>query len=137
MRSQCEGIKFPAGVGFYLRGSLYSNNSIINIADIGVGDHALHCITNRQQCCRNYHGGASGNWFLPGQNSGIGGGGESGSTADFSRSRRHIAVLLNRRNNATSPTGLYRCEVLDSGGVLQSLFIGVYGDTGGEHIMDD
>ena len=41
---------------------------------------------------------------------------------------------MNRRNNAISPTGLYRCEVLDSGGVLQSLYIGVYGRTGGEYI---
>ncbi len=51
---------------------------------------------------------------------------------NFSRSRRPSAVLINRRNNATSPIGLYRCEVLDRDGVLQSLYIGVYGASGGE-----
>ena len=67
---------------------------------------------------------------------GIAGSGST-STADFSRSRRPSAVLMNRRNNVISPTGLYRCEVLDSAGVFQSLYIGVYGHTGGEHVKDD
>ena len=70
-------------------------------------------------------------WFFPEMTMEIVG----NRSSDFSQSRRASAVLMNRRNDVTSPTGLYRCEVLDSGGVLQSLYIGVYGDTGGECII--
>ena len=118
-----------SGVGFYLKGELYSNNSVISITDIGVGHNALHCITDRQNCCRASDGGANGTWFSSNGIETVGNG--RTSIADFSRSRRPSAVLLNRRNAATGPTGLYRCEVLDSEGDLQLVYIGVYGGTGG------
>ncbi len=68
---------------------------------------------------------ASGEWFLPGGSSPINGSG-SFSTADFSRSRRSSAVLLNRRNNAIGPEGLYRCDVIEARNIIKSLFIGIY-----------
>ena len=68
---------------------------------------------------------ASGEWFLPGGSSPIGGIGDT-SMADFSRSRRSSAVLLNRRNNAIGPVELYRCDVIDARSTLQSLYIGIY-----------
>ena len=94
--------------------------------DIGVGTKALHCITDKVQCCRERDGGAIGEWYQPGQtNNPVDGNGRI-STEDFSRNRGPSAVLLNRRNAATSPTGLYHCEVPDSGDVIQSLYIRVY-----------
>ena len=118
------------GLGFYLKGELYSNNSIVNITNIGTGEDALHCITDRESCCRSHDGGESGEWYQPGQMAVS----ENGrvSREDFSRNRGPSSVLLNRRNGATSPTGLYRCEVLDSGGVSQSVYIGLYGDSEGD-----
>lgn len=106
---------------------LYSNNSVVSFEDIGVGDNALYCITDRESCCSDADGG---DWILPGQSSIIG---ESGDvpSGDFSTSRGRNAVLLNRRNEVTGPTGLFTCRVLDSRGVIQSLYIGVYGVTGG------
>ncbi len=68
---------------------------------------------------------ARGEWFLPGGSSPIHGGGELHSTANFSRSRRSSAVLLNRRNNAIGPEGLYRCDVIDKRNASQSLYVGV------------
>ncbi len=53
----------------------------------------------------------------------IDGGGESDS---FRRSRRSSAALLNRRNNATEPEGLYRCDVIDATNINQSLYIAIY-----------
>ena len=108
---------------------LYPNNSIVNIEDIGVGANALHCITDRVQCCRGGDGGASGEWYQPGQTSPVVGKGLM-STKNFSRNRAPSAVLLNRRNAATSPIGLYHCEVLDLGGANQSVYIGMYGING-------
>ena len=104
---------------------MYPNNSIVTITDIGVGDNALFCLTNNSRCCRNRYGIASGEWFLPGRSSPIDGGGESSSTVNFSRSRRRSGVILNRRNNAIGPEGLYRCDVIDKQNTLQSLYVGV------------
>ncbi len=103
---------------------MYPNNSIVNITDIGVGDNALFCLSNSSSCCRNKDGMASGEWFLPGGSSPIDGNGESSSTANFIRSRRSSAVLLNRRNNAIGPEGPYRCDVIDARNINQTLYIG-------------
>ncbi len=67
---------------------------------------------------------ASGEWFLPGGPNPIVDGGDN-SMADFSRSRRSGAVLLNRRNNAIGPEGLYRCDVIDERNITQTLYIGI------------
>ncbi len=100
---------------------MYPNNSIV---DIGVGDNALFCLSNSSSCCRPRDGVASGEWFLPGGSSPIEGNGESSSTADFSRSRKSSAVLLNRRNSAMGPEGQYRCDVIDARNITQTLYIG-------------
>ena len=83
---------------------------------------SLYCITERSNCCRSSDGGEGGDWFLPGRDSAVGG----TSTSNYSRRREPKAVVLDRRNNAVSPIGLYRCEVPDSGNTIQSLYIGVY-----------
>ena len=49
------------------------------------------------------------------------------STDSFTRERAPSAVLLYRRNSATTPTGVYRCEIPDESG-LRTIYIGV--DTG-------
>ena len=113
-----------AGLGFNLKGELYSNNSIVTITDIGSGTNALYCFTNRSGCCRFEDGGINGEWFLPNRNQ-VDGNGRL-STLDFSRNRGPSAVLLNRRNNAMGPIGLYRCEVLDVRDIVQSIYVGLY-----------
>ncbi len=67
---------------------------------------------------------ASGEWFLPGGFCPIAPGGEASSSVNFSRSRRSSAVLLNRRNNAIEPEGVYRCDVIDTRNITQTLYIG-------------
>ncbi len=105
---------------------MYPNNSIVTIIDIGVGDNALFCLSNSSSCCRSRDGVPGGKWFLPGDSSLLNGDGETISTADFSRSRRSSAVLLNRRNNAIGPEGLYRCDVIDTRNINKTLYIGIY-----------
>ena len=36
-----------------------------------------------------------------------------------------VTMLLNRRNNAVGPTGLFTCGVLDRNGVNRKIYIGV------------
>ena len=113
-----------AGLGFNLKGELHSNNSIVTITDIGSGTNALYCFTNKSGCCRDSESGANGEWFFPNRNAVEGNG--RVSMSDFSRNRGPSAVLLNRRNDAMEPTGLYRCEVLDMRNVVQSIYVGLY-----------
>ncbi len=103
---------------------MYPNNSIVTITDIGVGDNALFCLSDSSSCCRVRDKMASGEWSLPGASSPINGNGDT-STDNFSRSRKSSAVLLNKRNNAIGPEGLYRCDVIDARGITQSLYIGI------------
>jgi hypothetical protein len=92
------------------------------ITDIGVfvedGDNpnvdpgtSLVCRTEyvNTQCCRSSDGGNVGEWFDPDGNliprfSRV-------PNADFSRRGYAQQVRLNRKNNATSPTGMYECRV--------------------------
>ena len=115
-----------AGLGFNLKGVLYSNNSIVTITDIGNGTNVLYCFTNRMGCCRLEDGGINGEWFFPNRSAMEGNG--KFSTLDFSRNRGPSTVLLNRRNNAT---GLYHCEILDRN-ILQSVYIGLNISNGGQ-----
>ena len=119
-----------AGLGFNLKGELYSNNSIVTITDIRNGTNALYCFTNRNGCCRGSDGGANGEWFFP--NGSVVERGGLSSSLDFSRNRLLSAILLNRRNSAMGPTGLYRCEVLDARNVNQSIYVGLYSPNEGE-----
>ena len=103
---------------------LYPNNSIVNIEDIGYGANALYCITDRVNCCRQSDGGASGEWYKPGETTPVDGNGLT-STQTLSKSRNSSVVALHRRKD-NIPTGLYRCELLNSGGENQSIYIGLY-----------
>ena len=105
---------FVPAVYLSLGGIHVTNNSYIAIYDIGMGDNeALLCVTDLMQCCHSKNttvGRPLGQWFYPdGRNVPI-----QASLSDFYRDRGHNIVRLNRRNNASSPTGLYCCEVPDS-----------------------
>jgi hypothetical protein len=66
------------------------------------------------ECCRGSDGGYVGEWFDPNgmqlPRFGV------APNADFSRSGSTHQVRLNRRNNATSPTGAFECRVPAMGG---------------------
>ena len=93
---------------------------MVSLTDIGEGNDALFCLTDKLDCCVEVDGVSAGEWYLPGQTDPVNGGLE-----DFTRSRRSSAVLLNRRSSAVGPTGLYRCVVPDRSGVDRELYIGV------------
>ena len=104
-----------------LGGHIHDNNSVVNISDIGESDDALLCYTNASNCCKR-PGQVAGEWYFPSE------------VAikifmfgdDIYRDRAPSVVRLNRRNNATSPSGVFRCEIPDASGTNQSIYIGVY-----------
>ncbi len=99
-----------------LSGKSYPNNSMVSIREIEVGNNALLCVTDNQNCCSSNSGGE---FYYPENNEvNIRPFGES-----FYRNRRSQVVRLNRRNDAVSPLGTYRCDILDSTGKFRSMFI--------------
>ena len=101
----------------------YANNNEVLLTEIGEGDNALLCVTNNTQCCRgsDNDGGALGWWYFPNGSTPRG----SASGNSVFRSRALGVLQLNRRNNAQSPTGVYRCEIPDASGSNQNIFVGV------------
>ena len=53
---------------------------------------------------------------------------QGADSAVFAAARGPSAVLLNHRNNAGGPTGIFTCKIPDASGQLRTVYIGV--DTG-------
>ena len=94
------------------------------LEDIGERDDALFCMTNFTACCRapytGENGSVLGNWYFPNGTRVPGG----GKQWDFHRTRGQMVVIMNRRRGGVA--GIYRCEILDSMNVNQTIYIGVY-----------
>ena len=103
---------------FTLRGQTYLNNSFVLIHDIGEGDDALLCMTDRSDCCRK----PNGEFYYP-DSSAVG----FSDTNSLYRNRGPQVVRLNRRNDVLSPTGIYRCNIPDSSGINQNIYINITG----------
>ena len=99
------------------------------LEDIGENDDALLCRTNQTACCHDHYTemrGALGNWYFP-NGSRIPGG---DMNLDISRGRGQMVVHMNRRRGGVE--GIYRCEIPDTFGFIQTLYIGVYSASTGK-----
>ena len=107
-----------------LRGTIYQNNSLVALEDIGEDDNALLCVTNNTACCARAQspgGGILGDWFYPNRSKVA----NNGDMWDFYRNRGPSVVRLNRRRGGEE--GIYHCVIPDTAGVNQTIYIGVYG----------
>ena len=100
--------------------STYTNNSIVTRTDIGTGSAALLCTTTYSPCCSS--GNPTTRWFLP---NGVRVENNGGLPYYSTRSTNPGAVRLNRNPQGTT-TGIFRCDILDGSGVLQSLYVVIY-----------
>ena len=110
-----------AGVYLALRNQAITNNSNINIRNIGLSpDDALECVTDKNPCCSQVP--RHGEWYQP--NSEL----VQGSQSDvaFYRDRgTNGEVSLNRPSGVESPTGLFCCEVPDAMDKIQTLCVNI------------
>ena len=90
-----------------MNGQTYANNTAIAINEVGEDDNAVLCRTDLKDCCEAEGETRQGHWRYP--NGTLVNNSRSGD--DIYRDRRKMVVRLHRRNNATTPTGLYCCEV--------------------------
>ena len=115
------------GIGLTLNNVQYTNNSVVNITDIGTGSAALRCTTIRLGCCLSTDGSQ---WYFP-DGSAI-----QRHTTTYYRTRTISttsggAVRLHRNPGATT-TGVFHCDIPGVSGDLQSLYVGIYNATTGE-----
>ena len=114
--SLVEAVNSQSYPRFEIRGVVLVNNSYILRPNIGEGHNdSLHCVTDNSDCCSN----GEGNWYDE-----TGGEVQQGSLGDSDRvyvTRGDGVVYLNRRGGGSS--GMWRCDISDSNGVQQSIYI--------------
>ena len=126
----CVNLLCATGIGLILNNVRYTNNSVVNITDIGTGNAALLCATTYTPCCSSANQETQ--WYLPNGTQL-----SNTNTLPYYRTRtrsRYIyiaAVRLNRNPEATT-TGIFHCDILHDSGNLQSIYVGIYTDTTGE-----
>ena len=100
---------------FELGGNVLINNSFVFRGSIGGGqDDSLRCLTNNSECCTNGHG----NWY---DERGDEVRQVSDGDSDLYVTREQKVAYLNRRGGGR--VGLWRCDIPDSNGVQQSIYI--------------
>ena len=113
------------------RGETLLNHGYVDLSLVGdpetstsSGD-AVQCHTDIQACCSSAEGGiSSGDWYFPD--------GErvpfaSDAAADIHMQRTVQRVELRRRNDALSPSGIYRCriETNTDTSVRETVYVGI------------
>ena len=109
------GVNSQSYPRFELGGNVLGNNSFLFRGSIGEGpDDSLHCVTDNSECCTN----GQSNWYdKRGDEVHQGSDGNS----DMYVTRGDRVIYLNRRTGGS--TGLWRCDIPDSNGVQQSIYI--------------
>lgn len=88
------------------------NNRVVSLNGIGNNSPALLCLTNNTQCCIVLS--VSGEWYMPDGNP---------VKETPHRERDSTVVHLLRNYDATSPTGVFHCEIPDAFGTLQNIYV--------------
>ena len=105
---------------FELGDRVLTNNSYIDRGGIGEGvDDSLRCVTDYSDCCTGSGAGSGvGNWFdIDGNEVHQG---ADGAT-DLYVTRGEGVIYLNRITGGA--IGMWRCDIPDSGGMIQSIYI--------------
>ena len=91
-------VSFSMGAGL-------PNHSYVDLGTVGVDySTSVWCRTDLETCCRNEDGLHRGQWFSPD-------GAPLQTNGDIFVVAKPQRVELRRANSATSPTGIYRCEI--------------------------
>ena len=109
-------------IGFFLNGVHYGNNSVVSLNEIGEESKALFCLTNNTNCCRSQQYRRVSEWFFPNSTQVL----PQFMNGSIYRDRGHSNIRLHRRNNAMSPNGIFRCDILGADENNYSIYIGVH-----------
>ena len=113
-------------------GSILVNHSYVNLERVGdnviSGVDNVRCHTDLESCCRGNLSYRR-DWYFPnGTRLPFGG---SGKDDNIIESRGERIIDLRRKSEATSPTGIYRCDVSTKAVLKASVYVGLYTTAGG------
>ena len=115
-----------SGVELTLNGTTLTNNSIVAMTDIGTGDAVLLCTTTYRPCCSSANPETQ--WHFP-NGSQV----QNNPNLPYQRTRgRFSGTVILSRNSESTISGIFRCDIPDASGVLQSLRIRIYTCATGE-----
>ena len=92
------------------------------LSDIGEGNNALLCLTDRTQCCTTP---GQGQWMFPNKSDIL------FRSIKIYRIRGFSSLILNRESDVVGPTGIFTCQIpTNQSDTNKYLYIGVYDDAG-------
>ena len=114
-------------MGENLPNHAYVDLTLVGNDDDGTPHTTVRCNTDLTTCCITSLGNRAGQWYFPSEVPFSGAGG----TEDIYRTRDNQRVILNRRNDAMSPSGIYCCEVPTSSNSMgETVYVGLYASGG-------
>ena len=137
-----NGCLIIAGVSLELNGNLVDNFGLLAHSDIDTNDdlevlgHNLVCRTDNTTCCNGpgHVATSQGDWYNP-----------TGGRVTFPsegnlpsgqiyrvRTGPQVVRIRRQRDSAATANGIYRCEVADQNGVMQTRYVGLYTEGAGE-----
>ena len=119
-------------------GPALADHSYVNLSTVGSdsdNSDSVVCHTDLSTCCSNSQGIHRGNWFFPN--------GDrlpfAGNSVPIALGRGAQITIIRRTNDATGPTGIYRCRIatneVHSGtdqSVGETVYVGLYLADGGK-----
>ena len=114
-------------------GNTLSNNSFVDLSLVGENRNSdtVQCHTDLDTCCRVEQGLHRGDWFAPDNDSRLPLPGEN--PVNFYEDRQAKVVHLHRKNNASGPSGIYRCVIATNAvhddsdpSVGEMVYVGLY-----------
>ena len=120
-------------------GRTLANHSYVDLSLVGddYGSDSVQCHTDLITCCRSADGPHRGDWYFPNRDRlpfpGDG---------DIFENRVAQSVDIGRRNSATSPVGIYRCDIPTDDvhhdtdrSVRDTVYVGLYTASGGMTLL--
>ena len=125
-------------VSFSLMGPALANHSYVNLSTVGSetdNSDSVLCHTDLESCCSGSQSIHRGDWYFPA-------GGVlpfAGPGVPIGEGRSAQIAIIRRTNDATGPTGIYRCRIATLAvhsdtdiSVRDSVYVGLYPADGGK-----
>ena len=118
-------------------GQTLANHSYVNLSLVGTsGSDSVQCHNDLSTCCNSVYGYHRGDWYFPN-------GDRLQFSGDIFEARGAQRVDIRRRNSATSPVGIYHCDIStiavhddDDISVRDApVYVGLYTASGGRFLL--
>ena len=132
--ADCQTFPYVSFMGQTLVNHSYVNLSLVG--DDASGSDSVQCHSDLSTCCSGAQGSHRGDWYYPGSTDKL----PFSGAGDIFEQRSDMRVDIRRRSSATSPDGIYHCDIPtsavhddDDSSVRDVLvYVGLYTANGGK-----